>query len=89
MDLAGSETEPARPAQARHRAAHAELRAEIEQQLHPPFRRQLDNAETVARLTEEQKLWQARADAITPENARAIFSRLEEIDRASVRPARF
>ena len=53
----------------------AELRAEIEQQLHPPFRRQLDNAETVARLTEEQKLWQARADAITPENARAIFSR--------------
>ena len=53
----------------------ARLRTVIDQHLHPPFRRQLDNAGTVARLTEEQKLWQSRADAITPENARAIFSR--------------
>ena len=53
----------------------AQLHAMFEQQLHPPFRRQLDNADNLARLAEEEKQWAARVAAISPENARAIFSR--------------
>ena len=53
----------------------AQLRALLDRLLRPPFRRQLDNAETVARLTEEVKLGDDRVAAISPDNARAIFSR--------------
>jgi tetratricopeptide (TPR) repeat protein len=59
----------------------AQLGAMINQQLRPPFRRQLDNAETIARLNEEKKLWDARVDAISPANTCAVFSR-----RQSSRP---
>lgn len=47
----------------------------LDQQLHPPFRRQLNNAETLARLNEEKRVCDARIAAISPENTRAIFAR--------------
>lgn len=53
----------------------AELETLIGQYLRPPHRRQLDNAETLARLKDEQLQWQARVAAISPENTRAIFAR--------------
>lgn len=42
-----------------------QLRALIAQLLRPPFRRQLDNSETIERLKAEKKLWEERA-AATP-----------------------
>jgi tetratricopeptide (TPR) repeat protein len=60
----------------------AQLGMMIGQQLRPPFRRQLDNAETMARLNEEKRLWDARVAAISPENTRAVFAR-----RQASRPA--
>lgn len=59
----------------------AELDALIHQTLRPPFRRQLDNAATIERLKEELRETQARAAAISPANARAIFAR-----RLALRP---
>lgn len=53
----------------------AELGEVISQQLHPPFRRQLDNAETIARLSEEKRLCDSRAAAISPANTQEIFLR--------------
>lgn len=53
----------------------AQVSTLIGQHLRPPFRRQLDNAETLARLNEEKRLWDERAAAFTPENTRAIFAR--------------
>ncbi len=53
----------------------AQLEAVIGQQFRPPFRRQLDNAETLARLNEEKRVWDAHVAAISPDNARAIFAR--------------
>ncbi len=60
----------------------AELDSLIGQYLRPPHRRQLDNAETLVRLKDEQLQWQARVAAISPENTRAIFAR-----RQASRPA--
>lgn len=59
----------------------SQLESLIRQQLHPPFRRQLTNPETLARLSEEHKIWEARIAAISPKNTRAIFER-----RRSQRP---
>jgi tetratricopeptide (TPR) repeat protein len=53
----------------------AQLGTVIGQQLRSPFRRQLDNAETIARLKEEKGLADERLAAATPENTRAIFAR--------------
>ena len=53
----------------------AQVDAVLDQQLCAPFRRQLDNTETLARLNEEKRTWDARVAAITPENTRAIFTR--------------
>ena len=55
--------------------AAAQLEAAIEQQFHPPFRRQLSNADVLAQLNEEKKKHDARAAAISRENAGAIFTR--------------
>ncbi|HAL92594.1 MAG TPA: hypothetical protein DCM68_06170 [Verrucomicrobia bacterium] len=52
-----------------------QLETVLRQMLRPPFRWQFDHAETMARLMEEKRLWDARVAAITPENARAIFAR--------------
>ena len=59
----------------------AQLGAVIAQQLRPPFRRQLDNAETLARLREEKRLADLRIAALSPENTRADFAQ-----RQSARP---
>ena len=59
----------------------AQLDAVIDRQFRPPFRRQLDNAETIARLREEKRLCDLRVDAISPENTRADFAQ-----RQSARP---
>lgn len=53
----------------------AQLGAVIGQLLRPPFRRQLDNAETLARLNEEKRLCDSRLAAISPAATRAIFAR--------------
>jgi tetratricopeptide (TPR) repeat protein len=53
----------------------AQLEALVRQQLRPPFRRQLTNTETLARLNEDSKRWNARLAAISPDNTRAIFAR--------------
>lgn len=53
----------------------AQLDAILHQMLRLPFRRQLDNPETIARLKEELGVWNARIAAISPENTRAIFAR--------------
>ena len=53
----------------------AQLATLLRQQLHPTFRRQINNAETLARLNEELRLWEARVAAISPSNTRAIFAR--------------
>ncbi|MGD9612543.1 MAG: hypothetical protein AB7V22_06530, partial [Kiritimatiellia bacterium] len=55
--------------------AAAQLDAAIEQQFHPPFRRHLSNADTLARLGDEKKKHAARAAAISHANACAIFAR--------------
>jgi tetratricopeptide (TPR) repeat protein len=47
----------------------------IRRQLHPPFRRQLTNPGTLARLNDEHNAWAARVNAISTENTRAIFDR--------------
>ena len=60
----------------------AQLDAVIDRQFRPPFRRQLDNAETLARLNEEKQALAARVAAISPDNTRAIFAR-----RQASRPA--
>ena len=60
----------------------AQLETAIGQQFRPPFRRQLDNAETLARLNAEKADWDARVAAISQENTRAIFAR-----RQASRPA--
>ncbi len=60
----------------------AQLDAVLAQQVRPPFRRQLDNAETLARLNAEKQVWDARVAAISQENVRAIFAR-----RQASRPA--
>lgn len=59
----------------------AQLESTLHQMLRPPFRRQLDNAETIDRLKKEKRLWDARAAAVSPQNTRAIFAR-----RQSLRP---
>lgn len=51
----------------------AQLRALIDQLLRPPFRRQLDNSETLERLQAEKKLWEERAAATPRGNACAII----------------
>lgn len=56
----------------------AELAAVIGQQLRPPFRRQLDNGENLARLKEEKIHWDARVAAISPENTRSVFARRQK-----------
>lgn len=53
----------------------AQLDSILRQMLRPPFRWQLDNAETLARLKEEKSAWDARVAAMSPENTRAIFAR--------------
>ena len=53
----------------------AQLDSVMAQMLHPPFRRQLDNTETLARLNQERLVLAARVSAISPSNTRAIFSR--------------
>ncbi len=53
----------------------AQVEAVINLQIHPPFRRQLDNAETIARLKAGKKHWDSRVTAISKENTRAIFAR--------------
>lgn len=53
----------------------AQLDAVIDRQFRPPFRRQLDNAETLARLNEEKRALDARVAAISQDNTRAIFAR--------------
>lgn len=40
-----------------------------------PFRRQLNHAETLARLTREKSHWESRVAAISPDNTRTIFER--------------
>lgn len=55
--------------------AAAQLEAALDQQFHPPFRRQLTNAETLAQLTAEKNKADARAAAFTRANACAIFDR--------------
>ena len=55
--------------------AAAQLEAAIEQQIHPPFRRQLNNAENLAQLNAEKQAYDARAAAFTPANACAVFAR--------------
>ncbi len=53
----------------------AQLDTLIRRQFRPPFRRQITNPETLARLNAEQAQWSARQSAISPENTRAIFAR--------------
>ncbi len=53
----------------------AQLDAILRQMLRPPFRRQIDHSETIARLKEEKSLWDSRVAAMSPENTRTIFSR--------------
>ncbi len=53
----------------------AQLDFVMAQLLSPPFRRQLDNAETLALLHQEKQLLASRVAAISPANTRAIFSR--------------
>ena len=53
----------------------AQLEAVIDRQFRPPFRRQLDNGETLARLNEEKRKVDDRVAAISQDNARAIFAR--------------
>ena len=53
----------------------AELDALIRQHLRPPFRRQLTNAESLAKLNEEHRAWNDKAASVSPENTRAIFAR--------------
>lgn len=53
----------------------AQLDAVIDHQFRPPFRRQLDNVATLARLNEEKRALEVRAAAISQDNARAIFAR--------------
>ena len=53
----------------------AQIETLIHQQLRAPFRRQTTNAETLARLKEEQTHWQERVAAFTPDTTRAIFAR--------------
>ncbi len=53
----------------------AQVDSVMAQMLHPPFRRQLDNAETLARLNQEKQVLASRVAAISPANTRAIFSR--------------
>ena len=53
----------------------AQLDAVIDRQFRPPFRRQLDNAESLARLNEEKRTLDARVAAISQDNTRAIFAR--------------
>ncbi len=55
--------------------AAAQLEAALDQQFHPPFRRQLTNAETLARLSAEKNKADARAAAFTRANACAVFDR--------------
>ncbi|MGD9780863.1 MAG: tetratricopeptide repeat protein [Kiritimatiellia bacterium] len=50
------------------------LAALIARQIHPPFRRQLTNPATVARLAEEKQIWDARVAASSRENTRATFA---------------
>jgi len=47
----------------------------IRQQLRAPFRRQLTNPETLARLNDELRHWKERAAAFSPDNTRAVFAR--------------
>ncbi len=53
----------------------AQLDSVMAQMLHPPFRRQLDSTETLARLNQERQVLAARVSAISPSNTQAIFSR--------------
>jgi lysophospholipase L1-like esterase len=55
--------------------AAAQLEAAIEQQYHAPFRRQLSNADTLAQLNRDKAKHDARAAAISRDNACAIFAR--------------
>ncbi len=52
-----------------------QLDATIDQQIRPPFRHQLNNAETLARLNEEKKVWDAKVQAISQINTQSIFTR--------------
>ncbi len=52
-----------------------QLDSMIDQQIRPPFRHQLNNAETLARLNEEKKQWDARVQAVSPINTQTIFTR--------------
>jgi len=52
-----------------------QLEVIINEQIRPPFRNQLNNAETLERLNAEKKLWDARVLAISPINTQAIFAR--------------
>ncbi len=52
-----------------------QLEAIIRQQLHPPFRRQLSNAETLARLNDAHRYSSERVAALSLDNTRAIFQR--------------
>jgi len=52
-----------------------ELETTINEQIRPPFRNQLNNAETLERLKAEKKQWDARVKAISPINTQAIFTR--------------
>ena len=54
----------------------------IAQQIHPPFRRQLTNPATIARLTEEKQIWDARVAAYSRERTRATFAQ-RRTDRPS------
>lgn len=53
----------------------AELAAVVAQHIRPPFQRQLNNAETIARLKEEKTIWDGRVASISPSNTQAIFAR--------------
>jgi tetratricopeptide (TPR) repeat protein len=53
----------------------AQLDAVIDLQIRPPFRRQLDHAETLVRLNQEKQRRDALVAAISPPNTRAIFAR--------------
>jgi len=52
-----------------------QLDSMIEQQIHTPFRHQLNNAQTLARLNKEKNQWDARVKAISQINTQTIFAR--------------
>jgi hypothetical protein len=53
----------------------AQLSGAISRQVRAPFRRQLTQPETLARLNEEKRQWDNKAATLSPENTRSILAR--------------